>query len=128
MPQARDVSATLGPAAESAHFAREVVEFVLDSLVDRDVVDTVVLLTSELVTNAVVHARTPSTLRVLVEPSVPRVRVEVADGVPQQPNRRNPSPTETSGRGLMLVDRLATHWEVDTTEAGKVVWFELAPR
>jgi anti-sigma regulatory factor (Ser/Thr protein kinase) len=126
MPQARDVSAALRPAAESAHFAREVVEFVLDSLVDRDVIDTVLLLTSELVTNAVVHARTPTTLRVLVEPNVPRVRVEVADGVPQQPRARDPGPNETSGRGLMLVDRLATHWEVDSNEAGKVVWFELA--
>jgi anti-sigma regulatory factor (Ser/Thr protein kinase) len=127
MPPRRDVSAALIPAAESAHFARAVVEFVLDELVDQDVVETVVLLTSELVTNAVIHARTPSTLRVLVEPNVPRVRVEVADGAREAPAPQAPAPTETSGRGLMLVDRLATHWEVDTTETGKIVWFELAP-
>lgn len=86
--------------------------------------DTVILLVSELVTNAVVHARPPVTLRVHVDEE--RTRVEVTDGARRDlPIVRNPPPTATGGRGVMFVDRLATRWGTLQRSGSKAVWFEL---
>jgi anti-sigma regulatory factor (Ser/Thr protein kinase) len=79
------------------------------------------LLTSELVTNAVVHATTEIMLRVEADPSL--VRVEVTDTGAGRPAIRRP---DVGGYGLRIVDRLASRWGVDPAGAsGKVVWFEL---
>lgn len=88
--------------------------------------DDVVLMVSELVTNVGLHARTEATVHVWV--SGDRLRVEVADGstepVEVQPHR---SGAET-GRGLMIVDKLAEDWGVAMGPAGKTVWFEVPAR
>ncbi|RJK94219.1 SpoIIE family protein phosphatase [Vallicoccus soli] len=89
-----------------------------------DAVDEVAtLLTSEVVTNAVVHARTAVGLR--VHAAADRVRVEVSDGSRRRPVRRELDTEATGGRGLLLLDRLATTWDVRRTGDGKTVWFEL---
>ena len=87
-----------------------------------------VLLTSELVTNAVLHGLTPVT--VLVSDDGVRVRVEVADGRPGPLSlpSEGPAADRISGRGLGIVDHLADRWGCRPQQdpAGKVVWFELS--
>lgn len=79
---------------------------------------------SEAVTNAVIHAATP--VRVVVYEDGPLVRVEVTDGDPTTPVTRNPDDVTPTGRGLLLIDRLAGRWGVDLRRDGKTLWFELA--
>ncbi len=86
-----------------------------------------VLLTSELVTNAVVHGLGPVQL-MLIDDGL-RLRVEVSDAetesLPLAP--RWPGQMDASGRGLLIVDRLADRWGTRPrrTPPGKIVWFEL---
>lgn len=86
--------------------------------------DTVLLLVSELVSNAVVHAGTACTLRLSLEGCV---RVEVRDGSDALPDLPTGSdPLATSGRGLHLVRALSTTCGVQPLPGGgKQVWFEL---
>ncbi|WP_035846925.1 ATP-binding SpoIIE family protein phosphatase [Kitasatospora azatica] len=85
------------------------------------------LMVSELVTNAVQHAKKPVTLR-LVRTSV--LRCEVGDDSPALPRRRKAGPEEERGRGLELVAKCADGWGATRLGGGKVVWFEqrLPPR
>jgi hypothetical protein len=61
----------------------------------------------------------------VVKPGADRVRVEVHDGSPELPIRRRYSNMSGTGRGLLLVERMADGWGADLTSRGKVVWFEL---
>jgi anti-sigma regulatory factor (Ser/Thr protein kinase) len=82
------------------------------------------LLTSELVTNALVHTEEGAVLTATVGPEA--LRVEVRDFVGRLPRPRVPDPERsTDGRGLVLVQSLADDWGVRPCEAGKSVWFEL---
>jgi anti-sigma regulatory factor (Ser/Thr protein kinase) len=86
-----------------------------------DLCDTVVLLTSEVVTNAVLHAASP--LAVQVTRLDDGVRVAVTDGSSSQPARRRHSQEATTGRGLRLLDDLSAQWGSEANAAGKTVWF-----
>lgn len=89
-----------------------------------ELVDTCVLLVSELATNAVLHARTPFTVTIEGRPVL---RVEVHDGDPRLPHPRDYGPEASSGRGLHLVEMLAqSSGTVTHADGGKSVWFELA--
>ncbi len=90
---------------------------------EHDLVETAVLLVSEVVTNALLHAGT----RIDVAVSVDRtgVRVEVGDGSLHLPVRRRYSPTAGTGRGMMLLEQMVDEWGVQTRHDGKVVWFRL---
>jgi PAS domain S-box-containing protein len=115
---------TLPPAPESARTARRFVVEVLRSARADHFADTAALLTSELVTNGIVHAHTD--LRLLVEATTTWVRVEVIDGNPQLPIRRTYDEGATTGRGLEMVELLATEFGVEPSEGdGKRVWFRL---
>ncbi|MEU4996827.1 ATP-binding protein [Streptomyces sp. NPDC021622] len=82
------------------------------------------LLTSELVTNALVHTDHDAILTATVGPG--RLRVEVRDFVGRRPKLRVPNADDgTHGRGLVLVQSLADAWGVRAHGVGKVVWFEL---
>jgi hypothetical protein len=81
------------------------------------------LLTSEVVTNAVLHARTDIGIGVRVDGAV--VHVEVCDQSTVTPRARPFGVQASTGRGLVLVDRLATRWGVEERVAGKVVWFDV---
>ncbi|MFD0549557.1 ATP-binding protein [Streptomyces rectiviolaceus] len=82
------------------------------------------LLTSELVTNALVHTDRDAILTATVRPG--RLRVEVRDFVGRRPKLCVPDADgSTHGRGLMLVQSLADAWGVRAHGVGKVVWFEL---
>jgi anti-sigma regulatory factor (Ser/Thr protein kinase) len=87
------------------------------------VVNDAELLVSELVTNAVLHAR--SATRVTIERHGSRLRVSVYDTSPTRPRMRELGPEAVTGRGLLLVDRIARRWGVEPHEPGKAVWFEV---
>ena len=110
----------LPPEPESPTRARRFARAQLADALPSDAVESVALLVTELVTNAVVHARTP--LRVVVEPASDSVRIEVEDGSLREPVLRDRRVDEISGRGLQLVDVIADEWGVETTETGKRVW------
>jgi anti-sigma regulatory factor (Ser/Thr protein kinase) len=93
---------------------------------DEPVAETLLLLISELVTNAVVHTGCPAVLRMLF-PSAPAalVRVEVADASVTPPRPRHAGREETGGRGLELVDGLADRWGWQPEGQGKRIWCEV---
>lgn len=89
--------------------------------------DTALLLASELVTNAILHAG--SDVRVILRLTEHTARVEVADqsSAPTPLPRRDHDPAAPTGRGLRLVSSLARRWGTYHESAGgKTVWFELA--
>jgi anti-sigma regulatory factor (Ser/Thr protein kinase) len=80
-----------------------------------------VLLADELVTNAVVHARTDVALR--LELRGRRLHLAVEDGSPRLLRVVDPDPQGEGGRGLRLVEHLSRAWGVrNPPEGGKVVW------
>ncbi|MFE9467138.1 SpoIIE family protein phosphatase [Streptomyces virginiae] len=87
-----------------------------------DLSDSLELLVSEVVTNAVRYAERPVTLRLL---RTDVLRCEVGDDAPQLPRQRRARDTDEGGRGLFLVNRLARRWGATRLSSGKVVWFEL---
>jgi len=89
----------------------------------RDVLDTAELLTSELVTNALLHAGTD--LVVHVEAENGTVRVAVDDGSDNAPRMGSPDTIDLGGRGLPLVASLADRWGWEPLAHGKRVWFEV---
>lgn len=117
------------------HAVREAREFVSNSLREwacEPLIDTAVLLTSELVTNAIMHARTGPTVRMSLKGSA--LRIEVVDHGEGTPLKRTAAPEDVSGRGLALVEAMAARWGVIDNDLGtggarkpKVVWFELSP-
>lgn len=82
------------------------------------------LLTSEVVTNAILHGEAP--VRISVESRSERVRIVVSDGSTTHPEVLPPSSHRPRGRGMYLVEALATAWGVEVHGSGKSVWFELA--
>ncbi|MES9522817.1 ATP-binding protein [Streptomyces capoamus] len=98
---------------------------------DEPLAETLILLVSELVTNAVVHTGRPAVLRLCLPAPVAEecasatVRVEVADGSSRAPVPRCAGDDATGGRGLALVDCLADRWGWSPEGAGKSIWCEL---
>ena len=114
-----DVAALTLPAnPESVRTARRFVAERVSGC-PADVAADAVLLTSELATNCVMHARTDFVLQVLVDPG--GVRVEIADQDPDLPCLDDAG----DHRGLVLVRDLAAEWGAERAEdgRGKVVWF-----
>jgi anti-sigma regulatory factor (Ser/Thr protein kinase) len=105
--------------------ARRAVDERVDHGCDAKQTDTLMLLVTELVTNAVLHAGAPGTpvlLRVLLSPAI--LRVEVHDRGPGF-ERRTPKPRGShGGYGLFLVERMSNRWGVHRNES-TYVWFEL---
>ncbi len=87
-------------------------------------VEEVVLMVSELVTNALVHGRPPFDLR--LRRSAREVFVEVQDRAPYRPRRQRPTETDEHGRGLQIVSVLADGWGSRASGNGKCVWFTTA--
>jgi anti-sigma regulatory factor (Ser/Thr protein kinase) len=87
-------------------------------------VDQLALIGSELVTNAVLHARTELTLA--LELRHDRVRISVTDRSQAPPTLRHYRPDALTGRGLAVVAALSDRWGVSAAADGKVVWAEVA--
>lgn len=90
---------------------------------DQDLVDLVVLLADEVVTNAVVHGAGPIDLA--VDANEERVKVMVGDRSEVPPLPRRAARYAEDGRGLSIVEAIASRWGVSPTEVGKSVWFEI---
>jgi anti-sigma regulatory factor (Ser/Thr protein kinase) len=113
-----------GPGAPAQ--ARTAVAEWLGGTVDRSALDDVKLLVSELVTNAVRHPRNNGSIGLEVRVDGRRIRVEVTDPGEgfRKPRIGSPPPDALGGRGLLIVDRIATAWGVTPGRPTRV-WFEL---
>ncbi|MFJ9813412.1 SpoIIE family protein phosphatase [Streptomyces sp. NPDC101158] len=91
-----------------------------------ELADDAELLTGELLVNVLLHTEGGAvlTLEVLPEP-VRRVRLSVQDRSSAWPRRRTPGEAATSGRGLLLMDAIASRWGVEPRGEGKAVWCEI---
>lgn len=100
--------------------------FVVETLDDHDprIVDSATLMVSELATNCVQHAQAGFMLSIRSRPGP--VRVEISDSGEGQPIERHPTSTEPTGRGLSIVDTLASKWGVLHRNGRKTVWFEIS--
>jgi anti-sigma regulatory factor (Ser/Thr protein kinase) len=115
----------LDPTPVAPRRARQWLHQVLRRWNLEEIDSTADVLTSELVTNAILHARTTLVLRLVLE--IGRLRVEVEDACDARPRVRD-DPVDAlheAGYGLRIVERLADAWGWDETAAGKRVWFEL---
>ena len=117
-------SLTLPPSVQSVRKARH---FLRDACqangVPAAVLDDAALLTSELVSNAVLHGR--SEIRLVVEQHTGLLRVSVLDENSRRPTLVADDPDALDGRGLALVEGIASSWGVHDEPIGKAVWFEL---
>ena len=91
---------------------------------DHDRCGDVLVCVSEAVTNAVIHARTE--VHFVVRELGRLLRIEVSDLDPTPPVLRRPDPLTPNGRGMLLINELASRWGVDAHADGKTVWFEMA--
>ena len=115
---------TLPPEPASVPAARKFVrEFLAEEGVDAVLALPAVLLTSELVTNGVIHTHTDLDVRAKLAND--SLRVEVIDRGDGCPVRGRAAPDAEWGRGLSVVSALATHWGVVMEPDWKSVWFEL---
>lgn len=104
---------------EARRFTRDQLkEWGLDSIADN-----AILMISELVTNAILHGGDGAVLTLLANDL--KVRAEIRDSSPSLPVVRKYSETATTGRGMVIVDALASDWGTYAVDGGKVVWFEL---
>jgi anti-sigma regulatory factor (Ser/Thr protein kinase) len=111
------------PASVAA--ARRLVRaFAIRHRLPDDVADSMCLTASELVTNSVLHARTPLTLTLHLRPGV--VRIGVGDRFPATPAVRHYRPEALTGRGLGVIAALSHAWGVDADHDGKLVWAEIS--
>ncbi|MFD7015984.1 SpoIIE family protein phosphatase [Streptomyces sp. NPDC059928] len=115
----------LDPEETAPGRARRLARRALERWGLEELTDSVELLVSEVVTNAVRYAERPVTLRLL---KTDVLRCEVGDDSPQLPRQRRARETDEGGRGLFLVNRLARRWGATRLSGGKVVWFELPTR
>ncbi|CAA9353216.1 MAG: hypothetical protein AVDCRST_MAG34-1900 [uncultured Nocardioidaceae bacterium] len=125
MRDARESAIELPRALTSAAEARS---FVTKTVLDWELaalLDDAVLVASELATNAVTHADSACRIRLSLQPTA--LRIDVVDTGTGTPEPRPESFTEDHGRGLHLIDALATAWGLEQIPGdGKVVWAELA--
>ena len=114
---------SLPPDAAAAGVARRVLRQRCSSL-PNPLLEDALLLVTELVANAIRHGQGPVTLALI--PRQDRLRVEVTDASAARPRPRTSGVEAESGRGLQIVDVLASRWgAVPRQPTGKSVWFEL---
>jgi DNA-binding NarL/FixJ family response regulator len=119
----QEAQANLAAHISSPGLARRFVREALERWGSTAEFDLVQLLVSETVTNAIVHAR--SRVQVSVAMADDHIRVSVFDQSAEPVVRRHAAPEHSSGRGIAMLDALATSWGVETTPEGKRVWFEV---
>jgi anti-sigma regulatory factor (Ser/Thr protein kinase) len=117
-----DLPATLqGPSA-----ARHAVATLLHGWQLQALIEDAELVVSELVTNAVQHAPGQDRVELELVAHADRLRITVADRSTLRPVVAEPHPGRPRGRGMRIVQTLATRWGVDDHDTGKSVWVELA--
>lgn len=123
--KALEASLTLDLDRRSPAAARRFVAATLAAWGCAAVSDEALLVTSELVTNAIVHA--DSAPELILRFSGNAVHIEVRDLSPASPNPGDPEPGDVGGRGLAMIDRIAAAWGVTPAPGGgKAVWVDLS--
>ena len=115
---------TLRPEPQQVAVGRRFTRQTLTAWQHTDLADTACLLVSEILTNAVHHARQMIGLR--LHHTAREVIAEITDDNTQLPQRTLPAAADESGRGLTLVEALAGTWGARLSSTGKTVWFTLA--
>jgi anti-sigma regulatory factor (Ser/Thr protein kinase) len=110
-------------ASDARRFLRRALA-ALDGGLAGDLAHILIMAANELATNAVLHARTDFTVRVLI--GADRVRVEVSDGNTRMPQPCLTPADATSGRGLAIVDGTGLEWGAERHARGKTVWVQAA--
>jgi anti-sigma regulatory factor (Ser/Thr protein kinase) len=113
----------LAADVRSSAGARRFMEETLRRWECADVLDIVNILVSELVTNAITHAKSEADVTVLLTPTA--IRIEVTDTGTGTPHPKELVQEGTSGRGLAIVEAMSSAWGVHPREQGKTVWFEV---
>ena len=121
----RNLRITLGTTHQAAGLARQATRSALAAWRLAFMEETAVLLVSELVTNAVRHARGTDAIALELETAGTWLRIEIHDADPRWPQPRTLAECDESGFGFVLVDALAGKWGVRENAAGKAVWAEL---
>ena len=109
---------------EAPRESRRFVLTTLEEFAGEQFATVAALVVTELATNAIEHARSDFTVSVLASDG--GIRIEVRDWSPLEPSIQEPSPLAISGRGLLLVDALASTWGIVRRGDVKVVWAQLA--
>jgi MEDS: MEthanogen/methylotroph, DcmR Sensory domain/Histidine kinase-like ATPase domain len=121
--QPPDMAAFYDPDPRSPALARQMVRDVLTDRHLPHLAEDAIIVVSELASNAVRHARSGFAVTLTSTPL--GVRITVTDSSGQRPALHCAAPSDSAGRGLQLVDRLANRWGVAPGPAGKMVWAEL---
>ncbi|MFM9445096.1 ATP-binding protein [Streptomyces acidiscabies] len=118
---------TYTPTPRTIPLARRHITTLLTTWGHPDLALNAALITSELCTNAILHGRLPGRLyRVETSLTAKSLRIAVTDPKGEAlPEHRTPAPDTTTGRGLLIVRRLANRWAVEPLTVGKTVWAEL---
>lgn len=112
---------TAAPAA-GRHMVREILR--AWQVTQEYTVEACLIAVSELVTNAVVHGG--GQVRLEAEKREAVIRLAVSDGGSVLPGRRDSGPLDTKGRGIALIEALATAWGVEeAADGGKSVWVDV---
>jgi anti-sigma regulatory factor (Ser/Thr protein kinase) len=123
---------TFTNTVESVPKARRSVHKILRACkYDDDLIDTALLCTSELVTNAVMHATVAPTFTVLCRLQIDMMTIGVVDRDPRIPHKLDICEDDGFGRGLILVESLSDEWGIEARKHGKMVFARLkvaAPR
>lgn len=122
LPSDAVVSWPLPAVPQSAGQARRLVRTQLEAWGLDSVVEMAELLTSELVTNAVRYGSGPLGLRLVCDETL---LCEITDTAEPPPRLTAAGPDDVTGRGLLLVNQIATRWGTRRIAGGKTVWFEL---
>jgi anti-sigma regulatory factor (Ser/Thr protein kinase) len=124
MIQKASETLVLPPEARSSSMSRRFVQHALARWQLEALVDVAVLLTSELVTNAIVHAQTDVEITITRD-DAHTVTVAVSDSSRSEPRMQRHTDDSATGRGLGILDALASSWDVVTDAEGKTVSFTL---
>jgi len=125
----REIRMSLTPTTSAPRAARRAVQQCVGADAPPGFLQDALLLTSELVTNAVTHTDGGSELHASYDPMCGRVRVEVADTSSIVPTIREiDGSSSPGGRGLRVIDTVAACWGTTLLPIGKSVWFELGER
>jgi hypothetical protein len=119
----RSVTIELASGAQTPQAARAFLRDTLQTWELDGLGDVTELLADELVCNVVRHVGGAMQLRAVRRAS--SIRIEVDDPSTEPPVLQSPDPLDERGRGILLVESLATTWGVDIHDTGKTVWFEI---
>lgn len=119
-----EVHATLNADPKCVSEARKLTRHTLESWGMATLGEVAVLLVSELATNAILHARSP--VGIIMRTNSVGIRVYVCDDSPAPPRVRRFRTEAATGRGVRLLETLASSWGVQSnSDGGKCVWFTL---